>query len=148
MEREGEDVLGVSAVRPGSRRDRRWRIVASASKNCGRAIALMDVAIDGHCGANLTIALHATDGDGHVVDHAEAFAVTGERVMESSANADGYAVVEGTIGGQNRAAGGQPEGAHQLRRVRDFQLHFFSRAERARLQFVNVLRRVYEEHVL
>ena len=48
-----------------------------AGKNHGRAIALMDIAIDRHRGANLVVTLHAADGDGHVVDHAEAFAVIG-----------------------------------------------------------------------
>jgi hypothetical protein len=67
------------------------------------------VAIDGHGLVNLAIALHAADGDGDIVDHAEAFAVIGERVMESSADADRHAVVERVIGGQHRAAGGEPE---------------------------------------
>src|SRR5208282_6046425 len=83
-----------------------------AGKNHGRTIALMDVAIDGHRGANLAVTLHAADGNGHVVDHAEAFAVTRERVMESTADADRHAVVEGMIGSQHGTACGEPEGAH------------------------------------
>src|SRR5208282_1963151 len=71
-----------------------------AGKNCGRAIALMDVAIDGHRRTNLVVTLHAADGDGHVVDHTKAFAVIGEGVMESSADADRHAVVQGMVGGE------------------------------------------------
>ena len=131
-------------------RYRRQRLAGHprAGKNRGRAVALMDVAIDRHRGANLVVALHAADGDGHVVDHAEAFAVIGERVMKSSADADGHAVVEGLVGGQHGTARRQPEGAHQLRRVRHFELQLFERAERARLQFLDVLRSVHEQHVL
>jgi len=80
--------------------------------------SLMDVAIYCHRFANLLIALHATDGNRNIVDHAEAFAVIGKRVMESSSDADGHAVDEGMIGGQHRSASGEPEGAYQLRRVR------------------------------
>src|SRR5208282_5046282 len=101
-----------------------WRIAGDtrAGKNHGRTIALMDVAIDGHRSANLAVTLHTADGDGHVVDHAETFAVIRERVMESTAKADRHAVFEGMMGGQHGTAGREPEGAHQLRRVRHFEL--------------------------
>src|ERR1039458_1121708 len=125
MERDGEDVLGMAAARPCPGRHRRWRIENRSKrsglriagdtyprKNCRRAIALMDVAIDGHRGANFAVSLHAADGDGHVVDHAEAFTVTRKGVMESSADADPHSVVRGMISGQHGPPGGEPEGAH------------------------------------
>jgi len=52
----------------------------------------MHVAINRHRPGNLAVTLHAADGNGHIVDHAEAFAVIGERVMKSSADADRYSV--------------------------------------------------------
>ena len=79
-------------------------------KNRGRAIAVMHIAIDGHRVANFFVALHATDGDRYVVDHAEALAVIGERMMESAADADRNAIVERMISGQHGAARSQPEG--------------------------------------
>jgi hypothetical protein len=118
-----------------------------AGKNRGRPVSLMDVAIYCHRFANLLIALHATDGNRNIVDHAEAFAVIGKRVMESSSDADGHAVDEGMIGGQHRSASGEPEGAYQLRRVRDFELQLFARAERARPQLLNVARGVHQKYV-
>lgn len=72
----------------------------------------MDVAVDGHRFANLSVTLHATNGNGHIVDHTEAFPVVRKRVMKSSADADCYTVLEGMIGGQDRATCGEPEGAH------------------------------------
>src|ERR1017187_8105863 len=108
----------------------------------------MHVAVDRHRGANLAVALHAADGNRHIVDHAEAFAVIRERVMESSAKADRDAVVEGMPGRQNGAARIEPEGAHQRRRVRDFEFQLFASAERTRLQFLDVLRSVHKQHVL
>ena len=52
----------------------------------------MDIAIHGHGGADLVIALQTTDRDRHVVDHAEALAVIGMSVMESAADADADSV--------------------------------------------------------
>src|SRR5580692_35975 len=118
MERNGEDVRRVGAARDVAawiRSGRPWKRIAGntrTGKNHGCAIALMDVAINSHRGANLAITLHTANGDGNVVDHAEALAVTGEGMMESTANVDGHAVVEGTIGCQHGTARGEPEGAH------------------------------------
>src|ERR1039458_5751327 len=161
MEREGEDVLGRAASRPCPGHDGRWRIQSRSkrgdlriagpshgSKNCGGSIALMDIAIDGHGGANLAVTLHTADGDGHVVDHAEAFAVTRMGVMEASADADGHAVVKGMIGGQHGTAGGQPEGAYQFRGVGNLEFQLFAGAERTGFQFFYILRSVHYQNIM
>ena len=108
----------------------------------------MHVAINRHRPANLAVTLHASDGDGHVVNHAEALAVIGERVMESSANADCHTVAESIIGGQNGAARGQPEGLYQGGRKGDFEFHLLAWSERAGLQFLDILRSVDEQDIL
>ena len=64
----------------------RWN--AHAGKDGGRAVALVDVAIHGHGAGDFVIALHAADGDGHVMNHAEAFAMVGKGVMESAADVE------------------------------------------------------------
>src|ERR1700677_2628579 len=114
MERDREHIFGVAAARTCSQ--------PCARKNRSRAVALMDVAVNRHRFSNFFVALHAADGNGHIVEHAETFAVIGEGMMESSANVDGDAVVERMISGQHRAAGRKPKGTHQLWRVRNFEL--------------------------
>src|SRR5712692_6363090 len=85
---------------------------------------------------------------GDVVDHAEAFSVVGESVMKSAADIDGDAVFERMLSGENRSARCQPKGAHQFRRERYLQFHFFPRTERAGLQLLDILRSVDEQHIL
>ena len=53
---------------------------------------MVDITIDGHGSADFPVVLKAADGDGYVVDHAEAFAVVGEGVMEAAADVDGDAI--------------------------------------------------------
>src|SRR5215472_4639367 len=80
-------------------RDRRRRKQRTsrtrAGENRGSSVALMDVAVDRHGGADFVIPLQAADRDSDVVDHAESFAVVREGVMEASANADAYSVLQG-----------------------------------------------------
>jgi len=71
------------------------------AKICGGAIALVDVAVYGHGAGDSVIALHAPDGDGHIVNHAEAFAVVGKRMMESATDVEGDVILQSIIGGQN-----------------------------------------------
>src|ERR1700678_4345030 len=157
MQRDGKNISGVSALglilgrrfeRCGRRRRQSLTRSPCAGKNRGSAVALMHVAIDGHCSANSAIALHAADSDGHVVYNAKAFPMTRECVMESSADAESDAVVKAMISRQNRAPGGEPEGAHYLRRVREFEFHLFASAECACLQLLDVLGRVHEQNIL
>lgn len=50
---------------------------------------MVDVGIDDHGGADGAVMLETADGDGYVVDDAEAFAVVGKGVMEAAADVDG-----------------------------------------------------------
>jgi len=52
------------------------------------------------------IVLHAADGHGHIVDHAEAFTMVGKGVVEAASDADGDLVFEGFLGGEDRTSGG------------------------------------------
>ena len=70
-----------------------------AGKNRGCAVALVDVAVHGHGPGDLTIALHATDGDSYVVDHAEAFAMIRESVVKPAAHVKRKVILQGVIGG-------------------------------------------------
>ena len=108
----------------------------------------MDVAVDGHRSADFVVALHAPNGDGHVVNHAETFAMVGIGVMKSSADADANLIGERLTRGENRSSGGQPESVDEVARVRNFHFHFFERGERTGLQSLDVIRLVNEQDVL
>src|SRR6202044_817416 len=110
--------------------DVREATAALARKNCGGAVALMDIAIDSHRRANLAVPLHTSNGDGHIMDHAEAFAVVGKRVMKSSANIDGHSVAQCILCGKNRSTRSQPESRDEFSGKRDFEFHLLPRAQR------------------
>ena len=108
----------------------------------------MDVAVDRHGGANLVVPLHAADRHRHVMNHAKAFAVIGESVVEAAADVEGHAILEGMLGGQNRTARSQPESMHQLRRVGNLHLLLFAGGKRSGFQLLHVLRSVDQQNVL
>ncbi len=62
-----------------------------ARENGGGSVAVVNVSVDDHGGADGAVVLESADGDGDVVDDAEAFAVIGESVMEAAADVDGCA---------------------------------------------------------
>src|SRR3981081_4341535 len=108
----------------------------------------MNVAIDSHGGVNLAVALHTSDGDGNIVDHAESLALVGKRMVEAAANVNGDALGQGVERGQNRSPCRQPECPNEFGGKRNFELHLFLRAERAGLQLANILGDVYQQDVL
>ena len=108
----------------------------------------MNVAIDSHGGVNLVVALHTTDGDGNIVDHAESLAMVGKSMMEAAANVNGDAIGQSLARGQNRSACRQPECLDEFGGKRNFELHLFLRAESAGLQLANILRGVDQQDVL
>ena len=108
----------------------------------------MHVAVDGHRGANLVVALHAPDGHGDVVDHAESLAMIGKGVVKSAADADADFVGQSLARREDRASRRQPESVDQIARVGNFHFHFFARAERAGLQLLHVVGLVDEQDVL
>jgi hypothetical protein len=74
----------------------------------------VDIAIDGHGSVDLVVAAGA-DRDGNIVDHAEAFAVVGEGVVESSADADAHSVGQRLAGGEDGAASGSQKASASSR---------------------------------
>jgi len=109
---------------------------------------VVNIAIDCHRRTNLVVALQPPNGDGHVVNHAEAFAMIRKSVMKAAANADGNPVSQGLPRRQDRSPGRQPKRVDKLPRVRDFHFHLLARAECAGLQLVHVLRFVNQQNVL
>ena len=91
--------------------------------------------------------LHAANRYRHVVDHAEAFAVIGESVVESATNVDAHSIRQSMLRSQNRPSRGQPEGSNQFGRKGNFELHLLTGTERAGLELPNVLRSVDQEDV-
>ena len=89
------------------------------SEDDGGPVALVNVTIERHRLSNFAVALHTTDRDRNVIDHAEAFTVVGKRMVEAAANADGDSVAEGVLGGEYGAASGQEECAYDVRASRE-----------------------------
>ena len=107
----------------------------------------MHVAIHRHGATNFAALLHGANGDGKIVDHAEAFAVIGKGVMKSAADVDANTVFQRAFGRQNRAAGVQQEGIHHLRRIWNLHLQLFARAQAAFHQLVHIKRRMDQQDV-
>src|SRR5689334_6689066 len=80
----------------------------------GGAVAVMDVGVDDHGADDFVAGLQGANGYGYIVDGAEAFAVAGIGVVEAAANVAPEAVLEGGCGGEDGAAGGEPEGADEF----------------------------------
>src|SRR5581483_2239909 len=155
MKGDGEHVAIMRAAQPCSlaehlrpRGGQRIRGNSHAGEDRGCSVTLMDVTIYGHGSCDLIVALHATDRDRYVVDHAEALAVIRKGMMEAASDVERDLIVQRVIGGKNRATGSQPESAYQFRRVGNLHLEFFARRQRSGLQFVYVLRRVHEQDVM
>ena len=108
----------------------------------------MHIAIEGHRGANLVVALHSADGHGDVVDHAESLAMIGKGVVKAAADADADFVDQGLARCEDRAARRQPESVGKIARVGNLHFHFFARAECAGLQLLHVVGLVDEKYVL
>ena len=111
--------------------------VGISGEDAGSAVALVDIGVDDHDGADGAIGLEAADGNGDVVDHAEAFAVAGEGVMEAAANVGGKAVGQCALGGKDGAASGEPEGFDGFLGVRDFQAHLLGGRKCAGLELAD-----------
>jgi len=108
---------------------------------------MMHIAIHGHGGANHAIFLQSPNGHGHVVDHAESFAVIRGSVVKSAADVETDLVRHTLPRRQDRSAGSQPESIDQIARVGKLHFHRFSRAKCAGLQFLNVFGGVNQQDV-
>jgi hypothetical protein len=109
---------------------------------------VVDVAINRHGGVNLVVPLHAADRHRDVMDHAKAFAVIRESMVETAADIKRHAISEGVVRRQNRTARRQPESLHQLQRVGNLHFLLFAGGKRSGLEFLNVLRSVDQQDVL
>ena len=118
-----------------------------AGENCGSAVAMVNVGVDHHCSFNCFVVLQAADGDGYIVDYAEAFTVIRAGVVESAADIRGPAVVQRFLAREDCPASGQPAGFDQFLRVWYFELQDFGVGERAGFQFADVLARVDAEDI-
>src|SRR5437763_100638 len=133
MQRDGEDIPSVRSAHCRFSAQDSWpagrqRLTdgARSSKDCSRAIAVVDVAINCHGGADFVVTLHAADCDRHIVNHAKTFAVVGKRMVESAANVYRDSIDERVLSREYRAARSQPECADQFGRERDFELEFLT----------------------
>ena len=104
VQRNSEDIPGMGAAHASFRRPsliqrrcrRGWQGKALSPRACedgSGAVALVNIAIHRHGSADLVIALQTTDRHRNIVDHAEALAMIGMRVMKSSADADADSVL-------------------------------------------------------
>src|SRR5579871_4627584 len=66
-----------------------------ARENCRSAVAVVDVEVDNEGTLNGSVVLKSADGDGNVVDGAEAFAVSSKGMVESTADVESDAIAEG-----------------------------------------------------
>ena len=108
----------------------------------GSAIAVVDVGIDDHGFGDLVAGLQGSDGDGDVMNGAEAFAVAGIGVMEAATEVASKAVTKSGFGGHDGAAGSKPEGSHEFGRIRDLEFHLFAVRKRAGFEFLDPVRGV------
>ena len=84
----------------------------------------------------------------YIVDGAEAFAVIGESMMESTAQVDANAIAQCFARGQNGAAAGQPETLHHLLGVWNFEPQDLFMTQGARFQPLHPTRVVHAQHIL
>ena len=117
-------------------REREDRFVPA--KNRRRAIPVVHVRIDHHRALDRAIVLQSPDRHGHIVNHAETFAMIGTRMMESAADIRRPAISQRALSRENRSSRGQPARVHQFLRVRYFESRNFGLAQRSRLQLPNV----------
>ena len=77
--------------------------------------------------------MQAADGDGDVVDGAEAFAMVGVGVMEAAADVGAEAIAKRGLRGEDGAAGSEPDRLYKFWGIRDLELHDVAGGERGGL---------------
>ena len=118
-----------------------------AAKDYRRAVALVDIAIDGQGALDASVPLHLANGDGDIVDDAEALAVIGKGVVEAAAEVHRDAVAKRLIGSQNRSSGHQPKAFDQRLAVGHLEFEFLAHRKSSGFQLVDVTGRVHQQHV-
>ena len=113
----------------------------------GGAVAVVYVGVHDDRAIDFLAGLQGADGDGYIVNGAKPFAVAGIGVMEPAPQVTAEAVLERGFSGDDGAAGGQPEGADEFRRIRDFELHLFAGGECPGFEFVDPVGRMDAQDV-
>src|SRR5215212_9235091 len=108
----------------------------------------MNVAIDDGCAAYQAFGLQRADGDGDIVQHAEAFAMIRECVMSAAAEVRPYAINQGRARSGKRARDGQPRAAYERFRPRQAQPANFALRQATRYEAVIVVLRVHEKNLI
>ena len=101
------------------------------------AIAVVDVGVHDHGAGDFVAGLQRANGDGYIVDGAEAFAVAGICVVKAAAEVAAEAVLQGGLGGCDCAAGCQPECADEFGGIGDFQFHLIARGQCAGFELLD-----------
>src|SRR5208337_49774 len=90
------------------------RLGVGGAEDDSSAVALVNVAIDGHRTLDEFALLQAADGDAEVVEHAETFAMIGVGVMEAAPEVDAHAIFQSQLGSKDGAAGVEHESVNHL----------------------------------
>ena len=114
----------------------------------GRTVAVVHVAVYDHRALDEAVDLQPADRHGDVVDRAEAFAMAWEGMVKAAAVVVAETVFQGAAAGQDRAAGGEPNGVHHFSGVRNFELNDFLVAESALAQRRHPVTGVDPQHVI
>ena len=146
-------VLGVAVAGPETDVDRAQRLFAGidvhlvdgqgedllmAGQGGGRAVSLVEVAVDDHDPIGELVLDDLARGHGDVVEEAEALAVVGESVVEAAADVDGEAALQGLAGREDGPADREQGEADELGRVTDLEGLELGRAQAARLDPLEV----------
>src|SRR5437868_2776874 len=157
MQRDREDLVFVRyrsgrtdlGLYLGCRKARQWlRFRSLGRKDRGGPVTMMHVAINRHGPPDATELLHFADGDSDVMNHAKALAVIRISVVESAADVEADSIGECALRSQDGSARGKPEGPDQLRRIWQFHLHLFMRAQSSMRQALDVSAAVYQANII
>jgi hypothetical protein len=107
----------------------------------------MNVAIYDEGTSDASLELETPNGDGDIVQEAEAFAMVGESVVKSASDVNADLVAESAVGGENGATRHQPKRFGEFGTVGNLQLEFFACREQTLAQFFYVEGSVNEENV-
>ena len=108
----------------------------------------MDVAVDDGGAPDSAITLQVPHGDSDVVEHAEAFPVVRESVVQSTAEVNGDTVVQREPGGLDRSADHQPEAVRDFGGPGDLELCDLFGRQAPVARFLDVLQRVNQQQVI
>ena len=116
-------------------------------EDCRRAVALVDIEVDDQGPGCAPLSLQHADGDGNVVQHAEALAVIGKRVVGAARQVARHAVFQCSARSFDRSLHRQLRPAPERRRPRDADAADLGRLQRPRREFLQVPGRMNKREV-